>query len=79
MALVENTDISLIPAFNISEVFDVTGAGDTVAAVYSLAIAANASCLEAAILGNLAASLVVKKTGTATTNQEELTGLIENI
>lgn len=78
MALIEDQNIHLIPAFNISEVFDVTGAGDTVAAVYSLAIALNATALEAAILGNLAASLVVKKAGTATINQEELIDLINN-
>lgn len=76
MALVEEDIINLIPAFNISEVFDVTGAGDTVAAVYSLALAVEATPLEAAVLGNLAASLVVKKAGTATVNQEELKDLI---
>jgi D-glycero-beta-D-manno-heptose-7-phosphate kinase len=78
MALIEDKRIELIPAFNISEVFDVTGAGDTVAAVYSLALALEASPLEAAILGNLAASLVVKKAGTATVNQKELIELINN-
>jgi rfaE bifunctional protein kinase chain/domain len=78
MALIDK-EISLIPAFNISEVFDVTGAGDTVAAVYCLATALNASSLEAAILGNLAASIVVKKAGTATSSQEELINLIETL
>jgi rfaE bifunctional protein kinase chain/domain len=78
MALIEDNNIQLIPAFNISEVFDVTGAGDTVAAVYSLAIALESTPLEAAILGNLAASLVVKKPGTATVSQEELLELINN-
>jgi D-glycero-beta-D-manno-heptose-7-phosphate kinase len=78
MALIQDQGIDLIPAFNISEVFDVTGAGDTVAAVYSLAIALEASPLEAAILGNLAASLVVKKSGTATISQQELTELINS-
>jgi len=62
----------LIPAFNVSEVFDVSGAGDTVSACFSLALAVGATNLEAALLGNIAASIVVRKYGTATTNIEEL-------
>ncbi|HEU6449712.1 MAG TPA: D-glycero-beta-D-manno-heptose-7-phosphate kinase [Verrucomicrobiae bacterium] len=54
------------------EVFDVSGAGDTVIATFTLAIAAGASPLEAAILANHAAGIVVGKIGTATTTQEEL-------
>jgi D-beta-D-heptose 7-phosphate kinase/D-beta-D-heptose 1-phosphate adenosyltransferase len=54
------------------EVFDVSGAGDTVIATFTLAIAAGASPLEAAILSNHAAGIVVGKIGTATTTQEEL-------
>jgi D-beta-D-heptose 7-phosphate kinase/D-beta-D-heptose 1-phosphate adenosyltransferase len=54
------------------EVFDVSGAGDTVIATYSLAIAAGASPVEAAILSNHAAGIVVGKIGTATTTPEEL-------
>ena len=55
------------------EVFDVSGAGDTVIATFTLAIAAGASPLEAAILSNHAAGIVVGKVGTATTTPEELT------
>ena len=54
------------------EVFDVSGAGDTVIASFTLAIAAGASPIEAAILSNHAAGIVVGKVGTATTTQEEL-------
>jgi D-beta-D-heptose 7-phosphate kinase/D-beta-D-heptose 1-phosphate adenosyltransferase len=54
------------------EVFDVSGAGDTVIATFTLAVAAGASPLEAAILSNHAAGIVVGKIGTATTTQEEL-------
>lgn len=54
------------------EVFDVSGAGDTVIATFTLAIAAGASPLEAAILSNHAAGIVVGKIGTATTSAEEL-------
>jgi D-beta-D-heptose 7-phosphate kinase/D-beta-D-heptose 1-phosphate adenosyltransferase len=54
------------------EVFDVSGAGDTVIASFTLAIAAGASPMEAAILSNHAAGIVVGKVGTATTTPEEL-------
>src|SRR5450755_685171 len=54
------------------EVFDVSGAGDTVIATFTLAIAAGASPVEAAILSNYAAGIVVGKVGTATTTPEEL-------
>jgi rfaE bifunctional protein kinase chain/domain len=54
------------------EVFDVSGAGDTVIASFTLAIAGGASPLEAAILSNHAAGIVVGKIGTATVAPEEL-------
>ncbi len=54
------------------EVFDVSGAGDTVIATFTLAIAAGASPLEAAIVSNHAAGIVVGKAGTATVAPAEL-------
>ena len=54
------------------EVFDVSGAGDTVIATFTLAVAAGASPVEAAILSNHAAGIVVGKIGTAITTPEEL-------
>ena len=54
------------------EVYDVTGAGDTVVAVFSLALSAGASTREAAELANAAASVVVSKVGTATAEAEEI-------
>jgi D-beta-D-heptose 7-phosphate kinase/D-beta-D-heptose 1-phosphate adenosyltransferase len=54
------------------EVFDVSGAGDTVIASFTLAIAAGASPVEAAIFSNHAAGVVVGKVGTATVTPEEL-------
>ena len=54
------------------EVFDVSGAGDTVIASFTLAVAAGASPLEAAILSNHAAGVVVGKVGTATVKPDEL-------
>jgi rfaE bifunctional protein kinase chain/domain len=54
------------------EVFDVTGAGDTVIGVLALSVAAGASFREAAYLANHAAGIVVGKAGTATVTREEL-------
>ena len=54
------------------EVFDVSGAGDTVIASFTLAIAGGASPLEAAIFSNHAAGIVVGKIGTAVATAEEL-------
>ena len=54
------------------EVYELTGAGDTVTSTVSLAYVAGASMLEAAILANYAAGVVVGKLGTATVTPEEL-------
>ena len=54
------------------EVFDVSGAGDTVIASLTLALVADASLEEAAELANLAAGIVVGKVGTATASTEEI-------
>ncbi|OQA37628.1 MAG: Bifunctional protein HldE [Acidobacteria bacterium ADurb.Bin340] len=56
------------------EVFDVSGAGDTVVAVCAAAIAAGADWKDAAMLANAAAGLVVGKMGTATVTPAELLG-----
>ena len=68
-----------IPVFNKSEVFDVTGAGDTVTAVYSLALAAGAPYSYAAIIGNIAASIVVRQFGCATTTINQLIEAVEKL
>lgn len=54
------------------EVFDVQGAGDTTIAALSLALRAGASLLEAAVIANAAAGVVVSKVGTATASPEEV-------
>ena len=78
MAVFEKDDkFTKIPVFNKSEVFDVTGAGDTVTAVYTLALACGAEPVYAAIIGNIAAGIVVKQFGCATTNIEEIKDVIE--
>lgn len=73
MALFEQGGaLAQIPAFNRSEVFDVTGAGDTVVGTLTLALAAGATMREAVILANLAASIVVRRFGTSVTNPVEM-------
>lgn len=54
------------------EVFDVTGAGDTVIATLAVALASGASMTEAAVLANHAAGIVVAKLGTATASPDEI-------
>lgn len=61
-----------VPVFNKTDVFDVTGAGDTVVASFTLALAAGAEPKYAAIIGNIAASIVIRSFGCATTTIEEL-------
>lgn len=58
------------------QVFDVTGAGDTVLATMALASASGASLREAAVLGNAAAGVVVAKLGTATLTRDELAAVL---
>ena len=61
-----------IPIHGPSEAVDVTGAGDTVIAAFTLALSAGATHLEAARLANIAGGIVVMKRGTATVTQAEL-------
>jgi D-beta-D-heptose 7-phosphate kinase/D-beta-D-heptose 1-phosphate adenosyltransferase len=61
------------------QVFDVTGAGDTVLSVLALAVAAGASLADAAMLANTAAGVVVGKLGTASVSPEELAHALDEI
>ena len=82
MSLFEsNGDTTHIPAFNKKEVFDVTGAGDTVVATLSLALASGLNMKEAMYLSNLAAGIVIRRFGTSTTSKEEIKKVLftENI
>lgn len=65
-----------IPIFGSDEIADVTGAGDTVMATLTLALAAGASMVEAARLANYAGGLVVMKRGTATVSARELVAAV---
>ena len=72
MVVYNNDILTKIPVFKKSKVFDVTGAGDTVTAVYSLALATGSTPEYAAFIGNMAASIVIKQFGCATTSIKEL-------
>jgi len=65
-----------VPIYGEDEVADVTGAGDTVIAAMTLALAAGATHLEAARLANYAGGIVVMKRGTATVSAEELNAAV---
>ena len=65
-----------VPIHGSDQVADVTGAGDTVIATFTLALAAGASPAEAALLANYAGGIVVMKRGTATVSAAELDGAI---
>ncbi|MBI5344055.1 MAG: hypothetical protein HZB83_01745, partial [Deltaproteobacteria bacterium] len=71
MSLFEEGSETHIPTVA-KEVYDVSGAGDTVIAVFALSIASGANFKEASVLANLAAGVVVGKIGTATLNCAEL-------
>jgi len=74
MALFEAENEPLLIPTTAQEVFDVTGAGDTVIATLALGLAVGLSFSEAAILANRAAGIVVGKLGTATVTPTELLG-----
>jgi rfaE bifunctional protein kinase chain/domain len=61
-----------VPIYGTDQVADVTGAGDTVIATFTLALAAGATPLEASLLANYAGGIVVMKRGTATVSAAEL-------
>jgi bifunctional ADP-heptose synthase (sugar kinase/adenylyltransferase) len=61
-----------IPAVNRSEIFDVTGAGDTVVAVMTATLLAGGSPFEAASLAQVAAGVVVRRWGNAQATRDEI-------
>ena len=65
-----------LPIHGSDEIADVTGAGDTVIATVTLALAAGGSLVDAARLANYAGGLVVMKRGTATVSADELRAAI---
>src|SRR5205085_5541763 len=73
----ERAEPIFIPVYGTDQVADVTGAGDTVIATFTLALAAGASFAEAAKLANYGGGIVVMKMGTATVSNDELRHAIE--
>ncbi len=82
MALFEkkgaNIEFTMVPAFNKKEVFDVTGAGDTVVALFTLALCAGLSAKVAMNIANTAASIVIKYFGCHTITIEDLINEVSN-
>lgn len=78
MCLFEKGKINHIPT-DIQDVFDVSGAGDTVIAVFSLALCAGATMQQAAHISNYAAGIVVGKVGISAVTHEELRRKMSNV
>jgi len=72
MTLIQEAQVHSLPA-QAKDVFDVTGAGDTVIAVMALAVALDMALYDAMYLANLAGGIVVGKLGTSTVSMQELT------
>jgi len=72
MMLLQKSDQPAYVKTAAREVYDVTGAGDTVVAALAAALAAGATLIEAAQFANHAAGIVVGKVGTATASADEL-------
>ena len=78
MSLLEKDgNITNIPT-KAKEVYDVSGAGDTVVATLTLALSSNATLKQAAILANHAAGITVGKIGTSTVTTEEIKASLKN-
>lgn len=79
MTLFENNKAPVhIPIYGTDEIADVTGAGDTVIAIFTAALACGADSLDAARLANYGGGIVVMKRGTATVSQDEMRAAIQN-
>jgi rfaE bifunctional protein kinase chain/domain len=70
---------NILPAYNLVEVRDATGAGDTVASTATLALCAGGTLAEAAVMGNAAAALVVRHFGAATVTPPELASALAEV
>jgi len=78
LSIIQNKKIDHIKS-NTEEVFDVTGAGDTVISLFSASIAAGNDYIESAHFANIGASVVVKKLGTTSLTSEELLNSVESL
>jgi len=78
VAFEKNAEPVAIPIYGSDQVVDVTGAGDTVIATFTAALAAGADTVSAARLANFAGGIVVMKRGTASVTGKELLAAIDN-
>lgn len=78
LSLIREEEVSHIPTRS-QEVFDVSGAGDTVIAVFAMALAGGLKPADGAYLANLAASVVVAKLGTYAVSKEELLKVMQEV
>jgi rfaE bifunctional protein kinase chain/domain len=78
VALTRGKEMVDLPIYGSDQVVDVTGAGDTVIATFTAALAAGADAVEAAHLANYAGGIVVMKRGTATVTRTELLHALES-
>ena len=76
--LVQDEEVTHIPTRS-QEVFDVSGAGDTVIAVFAMALAGGLKPVDAAYMANLAASVVVAKLGTYAVSKAELFKVMQEV
>ena len=79
VAFEKNAEPAAIPIYGSDQVVDVTGAGDTVIATFTAALAAGADTASAARLANFAGGIVVMKRGTATVSGKELLAAIAGV
>ena len=79
VAFEKNAEPAAIPIYGSDQVVDVTGAGDTVIATFTAALAAGADTASAARLANFAGGIVVMKRGTATVSGKELLAAIDQL
>ena len=79
VAFEKNCEPLTIPIYGSDQVVDVTGAGDTVIATFTAALAAGADTADAARLANLAGGIVVMKRGTATVSNKELLEAVSSL
>jgi rfaE bifunctional protein kinase chain/domain len=79
VAFEKNAEPAAIPIYGSDQVVDVTGAGDTVIATFTAALAAGADTASAARLANFAGGIVVMKRGTATVSGKELLAAITGV
>jgi rfaE bifunctional protein kinase chain/domain len=79
MIVFENKKIVKVAPYGSNEIVDVSGAGDTVSSIISIALAAGAKLADAAYLANIGGGLVVMKRGVATVTVKELKGAFKNV